>query len=123
MPATTDKRRQRIIDFCLMLPEATYSSRTGQHQKFEVQGRTFAYHVDNEHGDGRVAIIVKVAPGEQELMARADAERYYVPKYIGHRGWVALRVDTRSVDWGEIESLLRASYRQVAPKRLSALAG
>ena len=70
----------------MTLPEAAHHSRTGQHQKFEVQGRTFAYHVDNEHGDGRVAILVKVLPGEQHLMAEADPARFYVPKYIGPRG-------------------------------------
>jgi hypothetical protein len=116
----TEKRRQRIIAICLALPEATH--RGGQHQKFEVRGKTFAYHVDDEHGDGRVAILVKTLPGEQHLMAEADPERFYVPKYIGHRGWVAVRVDGRTIDWGEVTQLLHDSYRLVAPKRLAALA-
>ena len=118
----TEQRRRRIIEICLRLPEATHSSRTGQHQKFEVLGRTFAYHVGNEHDDGRVAILVKVLAGEQHIMADANPLRFYVPKYIGHRGWVAMRVDQRSIDWAEIEGILRASYRLVAPKRLAALA-
>jgi phosphoribosylglycinamide formyltransferase-1 len=119
--ATTEKRRARIIAICLALPEATH--RGGQHQKFEVRGRTFACHVDNEHGDGRVAVIVKTLPGAQTLMVQADPARYYVPKYIGHRGWVALRVDTPGTDWDEVTQLIRDSYRLVAPRRLAALTG
>ena len=86
-----------------------------------MRGKTFAYHVDDEHGDGRVAIVVKTLPGEQHLMMQADPERYYVPKYIGHRGWVALRVDMRTIDWDEVTQLLRDSYGLVAPKKLAGL--
>ena len=112
-----DERRRRVIELCLGLPEA--AAREGQHVKFTVRDKTFAYWLDDHHGDGIVAISVKAAPGVQQALVAADPERYLVPSYLGPRGWVSLRVDTPEVDWAEIEDLLVDSYRLVAPKRLA----
>jgi hypothetical protein len=53
-------------------------------------------------------------------MIAADPERFYMPSYIGHRGWVGLRLDTGPVDWTEVADLVTDSYLAVAPKRLAA---
>jgi hypothetical protein len=53
-------------------------------------------------------------------MIAADPERFYMPSYIGHRGWVGLRLDTGPVDWTEVADLVTDSYLAVAPKRLGA---
>jgi predicted DNA-binding protein (MmcQ/YjbR family) len=42
-----------------------------------------------------------------------------VPPYVGHRGWLGVRLDV-PVDWGEIADLVAEAYRTVAPKRLVA---
>lgn len=104
---------------CLALPEAT-CERSGSHATYRVRKRVFAYFLDNHHGDGIVAIACKTAMGEHEEMARQDPERFYLPAYIGVRGWVALRLDRGEVDWREVEELATASYRLVAPKKLAA---
>jgi hypothetical protein len=111
-------RRERLVARCLALPEAT-SRQDGRHTTFLVRGRTFAYHLDDHHGDGLVALCCKVGPGENDLLVRMDPERYYLPAYIGPRGWVALRLDLATVDWDEVEGLVQRSYRLVAPKRLA----
>ena len=119
MSSKAEKRRQRIIDFCATLPDVTH--RGGQHSKFEVRGRTFAYYLFDHHGDGRVAICVKAPPGDQGQMLESDPARYFSPSYLGPKGWVALRIDTPRIDWREVEGLLVQSYALVAPKSLSRL--
>ncbi|MEM1180335.1 MAG: MmcQ/YjbR family DNA-binding protein [Acidobacteriota bacterium] len=78
--------------------------------------RTFASFADNHHGDGRVAVWVKSTFEEQEARVEVDPETYFVPPYLGPSGWVGCRLD-RDPDWAEVEALLLAGYRLVAPKR------
>jgi len=108
------------LALALALPEA---SRTihGSHAQFLVRKKTFAYFLDNHHGDGIVSITCKVLPGENTALATAQPKRYYIPAYVGPRGWVALRLDTGKVDWNEVRDLLLGSYLLTAPKRLAGL--
>ena len=117
--AREDKRLVRVTKICLALPEATrwYN---GQHAGFQVKKRTFAYFLSDHHGDGIVAINSKVLPGDNAALIKASPERFYMPAYIGHRGWVGLRLDVGEIDWDEVKELLLDSYRRVAPKTLAA---
>ena len=54
---------------------------------------------------------------------QSDPHRFYLPRYVGSRGWVALRLDLQDVDWGEVAELVADSYRLVAPRRLADLVG
>ena len=118
MPASTEaKRLEQLLEIAGALPEIVI---TGQrHRKIAVRGKTVAYYVNNEHDDGRIGLIFKVAPGENEALIAEDPERFYWPKYMGHHGWVALRLDLRTIDWAEVTELLTDSYRMVAPKKLA----
>jgi phosphoribosylglycinamide formyltransferase-1 len=111
--------RERISKICLGLPEAEASSRTGQHAKFTVRGRTLAYFLNDHHGDGRVALSCKMAPGGAEVLIDADPDRFFRPAYSSN-DWIAMRLDLPSTDWPLAEELVRDSYRMVAPKRLAA---
>ena len=88
---------------------------------FRVRNRTFAYYLDDHHGDGIVALACKAPDGLNEALVAADPERLYQPAYIGPRGWTGLRLDTASVDWAEVADLVTESYLLVAPKRLAGL--
>ncbi len=78
--------------------------------------KTFAsFHVDH-HGDGRVALWLKLPAGAQESLVESDSESYFVPPYVGPSGWVGIRLD-RKVDWKVVASLLEEGYRSVAPRR------
>jgi len=68
-----------------------------------------------------VAIACKVLPGENAALAAAQPKRYYLPAYIGSRGWVALRLDLGKIDWSEVRELLLGSYLLTAPKRVAAM--
>ncbi len=112
----------RLTQICASLPEVTQSGE--QHTAFLVRGRTFVYHLVDHHGDGRVALNLKVAAGENEALVAADPERYFIPAYVGPRGWVGLDLEAGCLesgepDWDEVRALVVGSYRLVAPKSLA----
>jgi hypothetical protein len=113
-------RLGHLRGICLPLPEVT--ERSGQHCAFQVRGKTFVYFTDDHHGDGMLAIHFRAPPGAQDVLVGSDPGRFFVPPYIGHRGWVGLRLDTEVVNWEEVGDLLTDSYRLIAPKRLAASA-
>lgn len=116
-------RLQRLTKICLALPEAT-AERSGSHVTFRVRKKVFAYFLDNHHGDGIVSVCVKTQLGENQDLAKGEPDRFYIPAYIGPRGWVGLRLDRGALDWNEVSDFVTSSYRLVAPKKLvNALGG
>ena len=107
----------RLRAICLALPEAT--EKPGPMPAFLVRGKTFAWFTDNHHGDGRVALWCKSTLGDQDILISADPVRFFVPPYLGHRGWIGARLD-RDPDWDTLADLVLTSYRLIAPKRLVA---
>ena len=121
MPKTaTDQRLTQLTRVALSLPETSRQVH-GSHAQFLVRKKTFAYFLDNHHGDGIVAVTCKILPGENTALAKAQPRRYYLPSYIGPKGWVALRLDIGKIDSDEVRELLLGSYLLIAPKRLAAL--
>ncbi|MFZ1140376.1 MAG: MmcQ/YjbR family DNA-binding protein [Candidatus Sulfotelmatobacter sp.] len=112
-----DSRLTRVTEIALALPEATRQI-YGSHAQFLVRKRTFAYFLDNHHGDGIVAVSCKVLPGDNKALADAQPARFYLPDYLASKGWVALRLDVGRVDWDEVRELLSGSYALIAPRRL-----
>lgn len=115
--ADSDKKRQKVTEICLALPAAVHSA-SGDHVTYRVRGKVFAYFLDDHHGDGIVSVCVKSELGENKDRVRRDPERYYLPDYIGPRGWFGLRLDRGRVDWREVASIVERSYRLTAPKTL-----
>ena len=108
-----------MAGICLGLPEATRED-SGPHDTYRVRGKTFAYFVQDHHGDGIVGIHAKAHPGENEALIAEHPERFFMPPYVGPRGWVGLRLDGPSPDWDEAEGVLVESYLLTAPKKLAA---
>ena len=107
----------RVREICLALPEATEKSFGGHTSPaFRVRDKMFVMI-----GEDRTAMTFKAAAGVQEALVGDDPERFYVPPYVGSKGWVGTRLDVDQ-DWDEIAELLVDSYRLIAPKRLAALA-
>ena len=120
-----ESAKRRVHAVCMELPEV--EERPGgeddRHLALLVRGKTFGYFLDDHHGDGRLALTFKVPPGEQTVLIASDPERFFVPAYLGPRGWVGLRLDIGKVDWSEARELLMESYCLQAPKRLAAAVG
>lgn len=111
-----DARLEKLTKICLALPGTSRECK-GQHAAFLLRKKTFAWFLNDHHGDRRVSVACKALPGENAALAAAHPERFYVPPYIGPRGWVALVLDAKRVDWYEVAELVRASYGQVAVRR------
>lgn len=92
----------------------------GRHAGFRVREKTFAWHTDDHHGDGMVAVTFKAGPGVQAALVGAEPAKFFVPPYLGPRGWIGLRLDRDEVDWDEVADLVTDSYRLIAPRRLVA---
>ena len=117
--AAQDPRLTRLSRICRGLPEATREL-AGRHARFVVRDRTFAWFMDDHHGDGIVAVSCKVAPERAEALLATSPGRVARSSYTGGRGWLTLRLDVPDVDWDEVAELVTDSYRLVAPKRLAA---
>jgi phosphoribosylglycinamide formyltransferase-1 len=118
---TKDGRLARLMKICLALPEAIQEP-AARHAAFLVRQHVFAYYLNDHHGDGMISVCCKVLPGDNEALIAAHPERFYMPAYIGPRGWVALRLDVGGLDWNEVAELVVGSYQLIAPKRLALLA-
>ena len=106
----------RLRAICLALPEAEERETWGD-ATFRVRGKIFAMV---KQGDGRVSFWCKAPPGSQMILVGAAPDRVFVPPYVGHKGWVGMRIDAPP-DWSEVAAIVQRSYRLTAPKRLAAL--
>lgn len=113
-----DRRPAEVDKICLALDETT-TERHGSHAAFLVGKKKFAYYLDNHHGDGIVAIACKVGIVDNQLLAKTQPERFYLPAYLASKGWIALRLDGPEIDWEEVRELLHESYRRTAPSRFA----
>ena len=114
----SDPKLERLSKVCLALPEVSRDI-MGDHAAFKVRKKVFVYFLNNHHGDGIVSVACKVLPGDNDALAKSSPSRFYLPAYVGPRGWVALRLDVGKVDWSEVAELVTTSYRLVAPKMLT----
>ena len=112
-----DHRLKKLSRLCLALPAAQRAVH-GDHADFRVRGMVFAYFLNDHHGDGIVSVCCKSQLGEHIDRARREPRRFYLPAYIGARGWFGLRLDRGAVNWKEVENIVELSYRLVAPKTL-----
>ena len=108
---------ERAAEICRALIEVS-QERSGRHSAFSVRGRRFAWLVDDHHGDGRLAIHCRTAPGQSAALVAADPTRFFLPPYLGPRGWVGMFLDRPPVRWDEVQELITTSYILTAPKDL-----
>jgi len=108
------KPSNRLRAICLALPEATESAMK-RGPTFRVGGKIFAW---DRPWNGAASVWLKVPKGMQSVLIGADPKRFFVPPFVGTKGWVGMSLAGRP-DWKEVEALLRRSYRLVAPKKLA----
>lgn len=104
---------------CLALPEVEERLSHGAPTFFVRGKKSFVMFQDDHHDDGILGIWCAAAPGVQEELVEAEPDRFFRPPYVGHRGWLGLRLD-RSPDEEELTAIVTDAYRQVAPKTLVA---
>lgn len=110
----------RLRAICMAMPEATERLSHGSPTWFVNDKKVFVTYTDNHHNDGRVAFWCAAPEGAQDVLVRGDGGRFFVPPYVGYRGWLGVRLDGPE-DWELVKELVRDAYRVVAPKRLAAM--
>ena len=111
----------RLRGICLVLPEVTERASHGVPTWFVRDKKSFAQlWADGHHDDDFPHLWCAGLPGAQEALTGAAPDRFFRPPYVGHRGWIGVRLD-REVDWAELTELCADAYRAVAPARLTAL--
>lgn len=107
---------QAVREVCLSFPEAEEFVSHGA-PNFRVRGKTFAMYVVNHHGDGRVALWLTAPEGVQEHYTRSEPKHFFVPPYVGPRGWLGVHLN-KGLSWKRIAEITRAGYAKVAPPAL-----
>ncbi|HEY2508948.1 MAG TPA: MmcQ/YjbR family DNA-binding protein [Streptosporangiaceae bacterium] len=114
----SDDVLSRLRSICLGLPSVSERQSHGEPAWFAGQGKQFVCFADHHHDD-RLAFWCAAPYGRQHELVTSDAGHYFVPPYVGGRGWLGVRLDV-PVDWAEIAEIVQDAYRQVATRRLVA---
>ena len=116
-PAERSRTLAGIRELCLALPETSERLSHGAPTFFVRDKRPFVMVLTDHHGDARFAIWCAAPDGVQSMLVEADPERFFVPPYVGHRGWLGVRLD-RGLDWNELAGVVEDAYAEVAPAKL-----
>ena len=116
-PAERERTLELIRGICLALPETSERLSHGAPTFFVRGKRAFLMVLTDHHGDGRFAIWCAAPQGMQQMLVEADPERFFVPPYVGHRGWLGFRLD-RGFDADELAGIAEDAYAEVAPPKL-----
>lgn len=115
------RRRAKLVEICEALPEVTVEVAGDQHMAFRIRKRIFGYYLFDHHGDGIIAFCCKSSRSEQQRLVREDRDSFFVPAYLGAKGWIAIRLDLDEVDWDTVLDLARRAYQECAPRKLAVL--
>ena len=119
--AGRERALKRVRKIALALPETSERLSHGAPTFFVQEKKAFTMLLTNHHGDGRFAIWSAAAPGMQQLLVDANPQRYFVPPYVGRRGWLGVPLDG-GVDWADVAGIIEDAYAEVAPQQLVAAA-
>jgi len=103
----------KLRKICDRLPAATETVSFG-HPTFQVSGKTFAVL---EVYKGELGLALKVEKELQQVFLKDP--RFYLTPYIGKHGWVTLRMNTKPMDWKEVQEMVKGSYRLIERKNPS----
>lgn len=108
---------RRVRRLCVALPETTEKLSHGE-PTFFVKKKVYAMFANNHHDDGHIAVLIPVAPGAQAVMIRTEPQKFFMPPYVGVRGWIGIDLD--QIDDDELANYLLEAWRLIAPKEMSA---
>jgi hypothetical protein len=104
---------ERLRKACLRLEDTTEVLAWGE-PTWRVGGKIFAQLDDHHHGADHVSVWIPAPDGAQQALIESDPERFFRPPYVGHRGWVAIVLDT-DPDWNMVGALLEQAHGLVRP--------
>jgi predicted DNA-binding protein (MmcQ/YjbR family) len=107
-------RKLRAV--CLALGDVVEKEAWGECTFRIVNGSMFAMTDNNHHQSGHVAVWVKAPAMVQEILISSDSKRFFKPPYMGHKGWVGVRIDGKP-DWEQLTAILKDGYEISLPVR------
>ena len=99
----------RLREICAPLPMVCERLSHGMPWWFVRDKRAFACYSDNHHGDGKVALWCDAPSGAQQALVASDPEQFFVPPYVGYRGWLGVRLD-HNPDWSGVAALVEQAH-------------
>jgi len=109
---------RRLRDICLSFPGVVEKEAWGECTFRASSGKMFAMTDNNHHNSGHLAVWVMAPPTVQETLIRSKPKRFFKPPYVGAKGWVGVRLDTR-VDWDELAAIVRDGYLMSTPVKIA----
>lgn len=106
----------RVRAIAMTLPGASERKSHGE-PTFFVGKRVFAMMSIDHHEDGRLAVVLPLADGEQERLLAENPKRYYYPAYVGPSGWIGIHL--LRISDAALKRHVAASWALVAPKKLA----
>lgn len=110
---------QKLRKVCLALGDVVEKEAWGECTFRVVDGSMFAMSDNNHHQSGHVAVWVKAPAMAQEILINSDPQRFFKPPYMGHKGWVGVKLEGKA-DWDQIAAILKDGYQMSVPSRKSA---
>ena len=109
---------EKVRSLCLSFPETSEKQAWGG-PTFRVKGKMFVMYMDDHHGDGRVALWCKADAEDRDGIVAGDPARFFVPPYVGPKGWLGVRLDKR-LAWNRVSAIVEQSWCLAAPKKVRA---
>jgi hypothetical protein len=114
-----------IRELCLRYPDTEERSSHGEPAWFAGGKKMFAMFADHHHDD-RLACWIAASRGDQHALVSADPLLWFVPPYVGTRGWVGVYLDTAATGapgspgdaWPQVSEVITDGWRIVAGRRL-----
>jgi hypothetical protein len=106
---------ERVRRICLALPDTNERASHGSPTFFIRDKRSFVMYLDDHHDDGRLPLWCASSSDVQQMLATSRPAQFFVPPYVGHLGWIGVRLD-RDLSWEEIEGVVKDAYQVIALK-------
>lgn len=114
----TEAALARLRAICMALPEVTERLSHGEPTWFVRDKKTFVNMDSYHHGAEHYSCWVAAPMGAQDVLLSSKPKVFFRPPYVGHRGWVGIRLDVPQLDWDEVEMIVKDGYRLIAPVAL-----
>jgi hypothetical protein len=113
-----EEHLRRVRRICAALPGTTEKLSHGE-PTFFVAKKVYAMFANNHHDDGHIAIWIPAPPGLQAALIKTEPKKFFMPPYVGVRGWVGIELEEVGDD--ELGLHISEAWQLIAPKKKMAL--
>jgi hypothetical protein len=113
-----EEHLRRVRRLCAALPQTKEKLSHGE-PTFFAGKKVYVMFANDHHNDGHVAVWIPVVPGLQATLLKTEPGKFFMPPYVGVRGWVGIELDAISDE--ELAAYICEAWRLIAPKKLHAL--